>query len=423
VKKLSVLFAIALSFLCATSDGRARGQTFPGLPILNVKKIAFESRDAGASIAGLDGAVTNTTHGEISVIDAPNPNPRLLAKGQGPTWSPNAQKVAFCVSEESGLFRTEIINADGTGRAPLAAIKRDVCPSDWSPDGEKLALTDFSPKAPTVVIADVNGGNFRTITEGSDPQWSPDGKQLLVYRDVKGKKDRTAIWIVDVDGTGARKIIEEDTPSAPSISWNSLGPARFFDGNRIVFSSDRTHNWCIFRINLDGTNLEKIVEHDQFDLFHPSFSPDGKQLVVQGDSRPIGTSVKPEKVILLFDLTSKQWTQLAIGTSPNVLWETKTPFGEVILDRASTSTNNSLVAQGKARYLYYKCDECHGPNGEGGGDGPDLFGTHLDAAEISKFLEKPSPDAYMKGMPDIPATNPDHQALVAFVLSLKRPPN
>src|ERR1039458_7102805 len=142
VKKLSVLFAIALSFLCATSDGRARGQTFPGLPILNVKKIAFESRDAGASIAGLDGPVTNTTHGEISVIDAPNPNPRLLAKGQGPTWSPNAQKVAFCVSEESGLFRTEIINADGTGQVPLAAIKRDVCPSDWSPDGEKLALTD-----------------------------------------------------------------------------------------------------------------------------------------------------------------------------------------------------------------------------------------------------------------------------------------
>jgi mono/diheme cytochrome c family protein len=85
--------------------------------------------------------------------------------------------------------------------------------------------------------------------------------------------------------------------------------------------------------------------------------------------------------------------------------------------------DKSLIAQGKARYLYYKCDECHGATGKEGGDGPELAGTLMSAEEISKFLVKPSPDAYMKGMPDIPLTNPDHQALVAYVLSLKRPPN
>ncbi len=86
----------------------------------------------------------------------------------------------------------------------------------------------------------------------------------------------------------------------------------------------------------------------------------------------------------------------------------------------STAPDKSLIAHGRSRYLSYKCDECHGPNGEGGGDGPDLTGTHLDAAGISKFLEKPSPDAYMKGMPTIPKDNPDHEALVAYVLSLKK---
>ena len=90
--------------------------------------------------------------------------------------------------------------------------------------------------------------------------------------------------------------------------------------------------------------------------------------------------------------------------------------------QASTTTDASLVAKGKTRYLEYKCDECHGANGEGGGEGPDLIGTRLNADEISKFLEKPSPDAYMKGMPNIPTDSPDHQALVAYVLSLKRPP-
>jgi mono/diheme cytochrome c family protein len=89
----------------------------------------------------------------------------------------------------------------------------------------------------------------------------------------------------------------------------------------------------------------------------------------------------------------------------------------------STAPDKSLIAQGRDRYLSYKCDECHGPNGEGGGDGPDLIGTHLDATGISKFLEKPTPDASMKGMPTIPKNNPDHEALVAYVLSLKRPAN
>jgi mono/diheme cytochrome c family protein len=89
----------------------------------------------------------------------------------------------------------------------------------------------------------------------------------------------------------------------------------------------------------------------------------------------------------------------------------------------STVPDKSLIAQGRARYLSYKCDECHGPNGQGGGDGPDLTATLLSPAEISKFLEKPSPDADMKGMPNIPTDNPDHQALVAYVLSLKRQAN
>jgi mono/diheme cytochrome c family protein len=86
----------------------------------------------------------------------------------------------------------------------------------------------------------------------------------------------------------------------------------------------------------------------------------------------------------------------------------------------TTAPDKSLISQGRERYISYKCGECHGPNGEGGGDGPDLTTTQLNAAEISKFLEKPTPDASMKGMPSIPKNNPDHDALVAYVLSLKK---
>jgi Tol biopolymer transport system component len=422
VKKLCVILAIAFPMLSATSDGKAQGHTFPGLPVLYVSRIAFGSR-ASTPTSFNSGERADASPGEISVIDAPNPNPRVLANGRGPVFSFDAAKVAFCLADDRGIFHAQIINADGTGQAKLETLKPAVCPSDWSPDGRRISLTDLSGKAPMVAIADVDGANFKAITTGSDPQWSPDGTQLVFYRAVIEKANTTAIWIVNVDGTGARKIIEEDTPSGPSVTWNYSGPARFFDGNRIVFSSERAHNWSIFRVNLDGTGLEKLVESDQYDLFYPSFSPDDKHLVVQGDSRSVGTTAKSEKLILLLDLSTKQWNQLAAGTYPSVLWGTKSQWGDVILARGSMlSSNSSPIAQGKTRYADYKCGDCHGANGEGGPDGPDLTTTYMDAGMISRFLEKPSPDAYMKGMPSIPATHPDNKALVAYIVSLKRPP-
>ncbi len=81
----------------------------------------------------------------------------------------------------------------------------------------------------------------------------------------------------------------------------------------------------------------------------------------------------------------------------------------------------ALVAQGKARFKAYMCFDCHGDNGEGTPDAPDLIHTRLNAEQIAKFLQKPSVDATNKGMPDFAADSPDLKPLVAFVLSLKQP--
>jgi mono/diheme cytochrome c family protein len=80
----------------------------------------------------------------------------------------------------------------------------------------------------------------------------------------------------------------------------------------------------------------------------------------------------------------------------------------------------SLVAQGRARFIAYKCHECHGVHGEGTDDAPDLTGTLLNADQIALFLQKPSVHARSVGMPSIPSDSPDLQPLVAFVFSLKR---
>jgi len=84
--------------------------------------------------------------------------------------------------------------------------------------------------------------------------------------------------------------------------------------------------------------------------------------------------------------------------------------------------DKELVAKGKKAYDAYTCYDCHGRNGEGTYDAPDLTSSRLTAAEISKFLQRPSADADAKGMPTIPADSPDLQPLVAYVLSLRKAP-
>jgi cytochrome c553 len=79
----------------------------------------------------------------------------------------------------------------------------------------------------------------------------------------------------------------------------------------------------------------------------------------------------------------------------------------------------ALIAAGKSRFTTYGCVDCHGMNGEGTDQAPDLIGTRLDGPQIAKFLNKPSADAKAKGMPDVPPDSPDLQPLVAYVLTLK----
>jgi mono/diheme cytochrome c family protein len=84
--------------------------------------------------------------------------------------------------------------------------------------------------------------------------------------------------------------------------------------------------------------------------------------------------------------------------------------------------DKELVAKGRKAFDEYRCFDCHGPKGEGTDDGPDLTISKLTAEQVSKTLQHPSADADARGMPAIPADSPDLQPLVAFVLSLRKPP-
>ena len=115
------------------------------------------------------------------------------------------------------------------------------------------------------------------------------------------------------------------------------------------------------------------------------------------------------------------WSELMKPVVAKLSAEDLLAVGAYLASRgtAGAPASSSVLEQGKARFHAYGCFECHGANGEGTDQAPDLVNTRLTGEEIAAFLQKPSPDARLKGMPSIPASSPDLQTLVAYVVSLK----
>jgi len=81
---------------------------------------------------------------------------------------------------------------------------------------------------------------------------------------------------MNADGSHLNRITNERR------QYRQFGPSWTIDGKALVFASNRDDpkrpQIRVYKINLNGTGLERITYGDQFDGF-PNFSPDGKHLV------------------------------------------------------------------------------------------------------------------------------------------------
>lgn len=160
----------------------------------------------------------------------------------------------------------------------------------WSPDGQLIAATELGPietgerrlvilrgdgslvrrLPPLTSVGERDGG--RTHTE-IDPAWSPDGSRLVFsgqtgFNDLNGRRSNYDIYVVNVDGTGLRRLTYSRAGDW-SPAW-SAGPA----GGRIAF----TRREDVYTMRPDGTELERVTFRGGAD---PTWSPDGDRLAFE----------------------------------------------------------------------------------------------------------------------------------------------
>ena len=215
-----------------------------------------------------------------------------------PHWKPDGSGLVFTMgklkSARSTLENTEtniflMTFAGGNEYSQLTFDKSPKAFPRWSPDSSRIAyaamenpddllgkwdiwVQDLSDDSEPMRITD-------ELSYDTYPSWSPDGKSLVFQSDRSGNWD---IWRVDLDHGGARNSIQL-TRSLADDGCPDWAP----DGSRIAFQSDRNSNrfniWVMPADNLDNPaaceeNALCLTETLSGDSVCPRWSKDGARV-------------------------------------------------------------------------------------------------------------------------------------------------
>jgi dipeptidyl aminopeptidase/acylaminoacyl peptidase len=106
----------------------------------------------------------------------------------------------------------------------------------------------------------------------SDPQVSPDGRRIVfVVRttDLDANKGRNDLWLVNVDGTGLRRLTTHPAGDTEP-RWSP-------DGKTIWFISSRSDSSQVWKISPDGGEAEQVTR-EPLDVSALVISPDGTRI-------------------------------------------------------------------------------------------------------------------------------------------------
>ncbi len=156
---------------------------------------------------------------------------------------------------------------------------------------------DVSPNGQTIVFdmlgdiysMPISGGKAKVLRKGIpyeiQPRFSPNGLKISFTSDAGGGDN---IWVMNVDGSNAKQITEEDFRLLNNAVWtpdgNSLIARKHFTSSRSLGAGE------MWQYHIAGGSGLKLTErkNDQQDVNEPFMAPDGKYLYYSEDMYPGG---------------------------------------------------------------------------------------------------------------------------------------
>jgi Tol biopolymer transport system component/DNA-binding winged helix-turn-helix (wHTH) protein len=196
-----------------------------------------------------------------------------------PVWSPDSRRVAFLSSSNAGLA-LYVASVDGhtvnkiyipgeTTRWQEGAVA-------WSPDGKSFVIADHLGAQPSSSLYRIDAQTLRAQAltvppsgwEGDlSPVFSPDGTKIAFLR--ASENALTDLFWINSNG-GEPHQVTHDGKMIDGSSWSS-------DGRSIVFASNRSGEYGLYKIALEGGTPQRMPVGTE-DAVQPSIPENGNDL-------------------------------------------------------------------------------------------------------------------------------------------------
>ncbi len=222
-----------------------------------------------------------------------------------------ATRILFLNHEDKRIWR---VDSDGAGSVPVSPAGLAVMSAVWSPDGSRIAYSQFSRDGGKPIVLQTLGTGTRAVLpigatkQNITPAFSPDGRSLL-YAGMS--EAGTALYVLN-----AQDLCCVERLTTGRFAEN-FSPAYSPDGRRVVFVSTRAGGQQIYSMAADGTDQELLVPFDYGETGNsnaPEWSPDGTSIAFHRE-------VNRAPQVWIFDLAARRPRQLtSSGRNEDPSW-------------------------------------------------------------------------------------------------------
>ena len=219
-----------------------------------------------------------------------------------------------------------VMGAHGQGFRQLTDEAGEATQPDWSPDAGQIAFQLDHDETADIAVMDADGGGLHVIDlpgYQAQPAFTADGARLVFEcGDCEG---RDGIFVMDLDGTHQQRLTTN-----PFRREGDTDPNVSPDGDTVTFVRHRVDGklQALFAVDLDGSNLRKLVGYGREVAVKHDWAPDGTHIAITtaadypGHRSPNIATIRADGTHLRFltHFREGRWGAFVGSWSPNGKW-------------------------------------------------------------------------------------------------------